>query len=233
MNTEPLPPEVLVVDDDVQIRRLLRLTLEGAGYTVREADTGRGGLAELAGRMPNAVILELALPDLPGLEVLRQLREWSPVPVLILSAFSQESSKIAGLDAGADDYLTKPFGGGELLARLRAMLRRNRPAEETSLHRFGPIEVDLARRRVTRAGQVVKLTVKEYALLQLLVSHRDRVVTHRQILRSLWGAKAEMQTHYLRVFMMRLRQKLEEEPDAPRYLQTETGVGYRLVSETV
>jgi two-component system KDP operon response regulator KdpE len=230
MNAEAVKPEILIVDDEIQIRRLLRLTLESAGYAVREADAGRTGLAALAERQPDAVILDLGLPDVPGVEVLKQFREWSPVPVLILSVFSQESSKIAGLDAGADDYLTKPFGSGELLARLRTMLRRNRPAEEANTVTFGPIEVDLARRRVTKAGQAVKLTVKEYALLQLLVTHRDRVLTHRQILRSLWGSKAEMQTHYLRVFMMRLRQKLEDEPDAPRYLQTETGVGYRLVS---
>jgi two-component system KDP operon response regulator KdpE len=230
MSAEKIQAEVLVVDDEIQIRRLLRLTLEEAGYTVREADTGKSGLAALAHRQPDAIILDLGLPDLPGLEVLKQLRGWTPVPVLILSVFSQESSKIAGLDAGADDYLTKPFGGGELLARLRAMLRRNRPVEEANSVSFGSIEVDLARRRVTRAGQVVKFTAKEYALLQLLVTHRDRVLTHRQILRDLWGEKAVNQTHYLRVFMMRLRQKLEDEPDTPKYFQTETGIGYRLVS---
>ncbi len=228
MTTEQARFEVLVIDDETQIRRLLRLTLEDAGYTVREAETGRCGLLEIAHHQPDAIILDLGLPDLPGVEVVRQLREWNQLPVLILSVFGQEGSKIAGLDAGADDYLTKPFGTGELLARLRALLRRTRTPDSAGLVRFGTIEVELDRRRVTRDGAVVKLTAKEYALLRLLVTHRDKVLTHRQILAELWGPKATEQTHYLRVFMMRLRRKLEDEPDAPRYLHTESGVGYRL-----
>jgi len=165
---------------------------------------------------------------MPGIDVLRRLREWSPVPVLILSVFGQEKNKIAALDAGADDYLTKPFGSGELLARLRVMLRRVKPAEEASPVQFGSIEVNVARRLVTRDRQVVKLTAKEYALLRLLVVHRGKVLTHRQILSELWGANAEGQTHYLRIYMMRLRQKLEDDPDTPQYFHTESGVGYRL-----
>src|SRR5476651_687224 len=217
MSPDTAKPLVLVVDDEIQIRRLLRLTLEEAGYEVREAGTGQAGLAEVAHRQPDAIILDLGLPDLPGVEVLKRLREWSLIPVLILSVFGQEGSKIAGLDAGADDYLTKPFGGGELLARLRALLRRVKPAEAASTVSFGAIEVDLILRRVTKDGQTVKLTTKEYALLRLLVTHRDKVLTHRHILNELWGPKAERQTHYLRVFMMRLRRKLEDEPDAPKY----------------
>jgi two-component system KDP operon response regulator KdpE len=224
-------PQVLIVDDELQIRRLLRLTLEDAGYEVREAATGQQGIGEAVQAQPDVIILDLGLPDLPGVEVLKRLREWSSIPVLILSVFGQEGSKIAGLDAGADDYLTKPFSGGELLARLRALLRRVRPAEPAGPVRFGAVEVDVARRRVTKGGETVKLTAKEYAFLRLLVGHRDRVLTHRQILTDLWGPNAERQTHYLRVFMMRLRRKLEDEPDAPKYLQTESGIGYRLVSE--
>jgi len=221
--------EVLVIDDEVQIRRLLRFTLEEADYAMREAETGQAGLSEVAHRRPDAIVLDLGLPDLPGLEVLRRLREWSPVPVLILSVFDQERSKIAALDAGADDYLTKPFGSGELLARLRVMLRRLRSAEETKSMQFGSIEVDLTRRLVTRDRQPVKLTAREYELLRLLIINRGRVLTHHQILSELWGPKAKGQTHYLRIYMMRLRQKLEQDPDMPRYFQTESGVGYRLV----
>jgi two-component system KDP operon response regulator KdpE len=231
MSPEPAKAEVLVIDDEHQIRRLLRFTLEDAGYTVREAETGHAGLVAAAHAPPDAVILDLGLPDLPGVEVLKRLREWSPLPVLILSVFGQEGSKVAALDAGADDYLTKPFGGAELLARLRALLRRVKPAEPAGAVRFGTVEVDLVHRRVTKDGQPVKLTVKEYALLRLLVAHSDKVLTHRQILNELWGRKMEGQTHYLRVFMMRLRRKLEDEPDAPKHFQTESGIGYRLVCD--
>ena len=231
MNGDTAKPRVLVVDDETQIRRLLSFTLEDAGYEVRQAGTGQAGLAEVVHSHPDAIILDLGLPDMTGIEVLKRLREWSATPVLILSVFGQEGSKIAGLDAGADDYLTKPFAGGELLARLRALLRRAKPAEVASTVEFGSIKVDLERRRVTKAGEVVKLTAKEYAFLRLLVAHRDRVLTHRQILNDLWGPKAERQTHYLRVFMMRLRRKLEDEPDAPKYFQTESGIGYRLVCD--
>lgn len=232
MNADPTKTAVLVIDDEVQIRRLLRLTLEDAGYAVREAETGQAGLQELAREAPDAVILDLGLPDVPGVEVLSRLRLHSAIPVLILSVFGQEGSKIAGLDAGADDYLTKPFGDGELLARLRALLRRIKPAVAANVFGFGDIEVDLERRRVTKHGGVVKLTSMEYALLQLFITHRDKALTHRQILRELWGPKAEGQTHYLRTYMMRLRRKLEDEIDVPRYFQTESGIGYRFVSES-
>ena len=229
MNTEGAKTDILVVDDEVQIRRLLRFTLEEADYSIREAETGQAGLSEVAHHRPDAIILDLGLPDIPGIDVLRRLREWSPVPVLILSVFGQEKSKIAALDAGADDYLTKPFGSGELLARLRVLLRRARSIEETAPIQFGSIEVDLARRLVTKDRQPVKLTAREYGLLRMFVIHRGKVLTHRQILSELWGPNAEGQTHYLRIYMMRLRQKLEVDPDAPQYFQTESGVGYRLL----
>jgi two-component system KDP operon response regulator KdpE len=231
MSPDTFHPEVLVIDDEVQIRRLLRVTLEGAGFRVRETDRGELGLAEAATKRPDAIILDLGLPDLPGIDVLKRLREWSRLPVLILSVLGQEADKIEALDAGADDYLSKPFGGGELLARLRAMLRRVQSPEEESSLSFGDVEIDFARRVVTKAGTVVKLTPKEYGLLRLLVLHRGRVITHRQILRELWGPKAEEQTQYLRVYMTHLRQKLEDDPTQPRFLRTESGIGYRFNEE--
>ncbi len=220
-------PDILVIDDEVQIRRLLRLTLEAAGHRVREAETGELGLNEAAVRRPDAIILDLSLPGLGGLDVLRRLREWSQIPVLILSVRDGEAEKIAALDAGADDYLTKPFGGGELLARMRVLLRRAQPAGEVSVVRFGEIEVDFAKRSVTRAGADLHLTVKEYALLRLLLLHRGKVVTHRQLLREVWGPGHETDTHYLRVHMAHLRKKIEASADRPQFLKTESGIGYR------
>ncbi len=225
-------PDILIVDDEVQLRRLLKLTLDEAGYEVREAESGRTALGEIALRQPDAVILDLGLPDIRGADVLRALRPLCGAPVLILSVFTQEGSKIEALDAGADDYLTKPFAGGELLARLRALLRRARPETAPEIaYRFGPIEIDFSRRQVSRDGRKIKLTVTEYALLQLLVSHRDHVLSHREMLRELWGPSAEGQTHYLRAYMMRLRRKLGDDVDSAGYFQTEPGIGYRFVSE--
>jgi two-component system KDP operon response regulator KdpE len=225
------PASILIIDDEIQIRRLLRISLEAAGYRVYEAEHGQAGLSEARYHQPAAIILDLGLPDLPGLEVLKRLREWSPIPVLILSVRNQEEEKIAALDAGASDYLTKPFSGGELLARLRAIQRRALPDEEEPVCRFGAVEVDLGRRAVASHGREVKLTVKEYAFLRLLVVHRGRVLTHRQILREIWGPSAERQTHYLRVYMTHLRQKLEDNPANPRFLKTESGIGYRLAED--
>ena len=173
----------------------------------------------------------MGLPDLPGAEVLAQLRKWTMTPVLILSVLAHEGAKIAGLDAGADDYLTKPFTSGELLARLRSLRRRVRGVFPAMNVKFGHVEVDLVKRRVFRDGQMVKLTGREYDLLHMLVMNRDKILTHGQILRELWGPDGDGQTHYLRIFMMRLRRKLEEDPDSPKYFQTESGVGYRLVIE--
>jgi two-component system KDP operon response regulator KdpE len=227
--TTPSQQTVLVIDDEVQIRRFLRLTLEADGYRVLEADTGQLGLGEAAAGQPDGIVLDLGLPDLEGTDVVRRLREWSQTPVLVLTVRDSEEQKIAALDAGADDYLTKPFSSRELLARLRAVLRRSQPAHEPAIVAFGDIEVDLASRIVRRAGAEVKLTAKEYALLRLLVQHRGRVVIHRQILRELWGPHAEESTHYLRVQMTHLRKKLETDPHQPRHLKTEAGIGYRLV----
>jgi two-component system KDP operon response regulator KdpE len=221
--------KLLIIDDEAQIRRLLRLTLDGGGYTVFEAETGQLGLQEAVTRQPDGIILDLGLPDMSGVDVLRRLREWSRVPVLILSVRSGEDDKIEALDAGADDYLTKPFGGRELLARVRAVMRRTKPNSESTVVRFGNIEIDLSARMVRRAGEEVHLTVKEYALFRLLVQHRGKVVTHQQILREVWGPGAEENTHYLRVHMTHLRQKIEETPQTPKHLKTDAGVGYRLV----
>jgi len=224
-----LSPAVLVVDDEVQIRRFLRLALETAGYRVSEAETGQLGLTSSAAARPDGIVLDLGLPDMDGTTVLRRLREWSQTPVLVLSVRDGEEDKIGALEAGADDYLTKPFSSRELVARLRAVLRRTQPAPEPAVVTFGEIAVDLAARIVRRSGIEVKLTGKEYALLRLLVQHRGRVVTHRDILREIWGPQAEDCTHYLRVQMTHLRKKLEPEPQQPRHLRTEAGIGYRLV----
>ena len=229
MTSPPFNATLLVIDDEVQIRRLLRVTLEGEGYKVRETDTGRLGLQEVAHQTPDGIILDLGLPDLDGTEVIRRLREWSKVPVLVLSVREGEDDKIAALDAGADDYLTKPFSGRELLARVRAILRRTPMAAEPAVVSIGDLEIDQAARVVRRTGTEVHLTSKEYALFQLLVQHRGKVVTHRHILRELWGPNAEENTHYLRVHMTHLRQKLEADPHSPRHLKTDAGIGYRLV----
>jgi two-component system KDP operon response regulator KdpE len=231
MRTDLTRPKIVVVDDEPQIRRLLRLILEEAGYIVHEAETGQDGQNAILRHKPNAVILDLGLPDSTGVAVLKQLRGWNPVPVLILSVFAEESCKIAALDAGADDYLTKPFGEGELLARLRVLLRRVKSGEVANTVTFGNVSVDLVMRRVLKDGAPVKLTVMEYALLQLFISHRDKVLTHRHILRELWGSKAEGQTHYLRTYMLRVRRKLEDNLDTPRFFQTESGVGYRFCGD--
>lgn len=228
MNPTP-GQKVLIIDDELQIRRLLRLTLSSAGYGVCEAETGQTGLQEAAFNQPDGIILDLGLPDMDGVEVLRRLREWSRAPVLILSVRSGEREKIEALDAGADDYLSKPFSAGELLARMRAIMRRTQPNSDTSLVRFGEIEIDLAARIVRRSGAEVHLTAKEYALFRLLVQHRGRVVTHDHILREVWGPAGENNTHYLRVHMTHLRQKLEGNPQTPRHLLTDAGIGYRLV----
>jgi two-component system KDP operon response regulator KdpE len=218
-------PTALIVDDEIQIRRLLRVALEGAGYTVRDAETGQLGLQEVALRRPDVVLLDLGLPDLDGLEVLRRLREWSEVPVLILSVRADEEDKVAALDAGADDYVTKPFSTVELLARLRAAQRRARPAEETAVFQHDGLVVDLVTRRVTRDSRDIKLTGTEYALLSFFVRHAGRVLTHRQILREVWGPKSEEHRQYLRV--THLRQKIEPDPSSPTLIRTEPGIGYR------
>ena len=222
-----MKPVALVIDDEVQIRRLLRVVLESADYLVHEAETAAQGLTDAATRRPDVVLLDLGLPDSDGVNVLRRLREWSQVPVIVLSVRDDEEGKVAALDAGADDYVTKPFSSAELLARLRAAQRKTRPEEETSRFKSGDLIVDLTARVVTRAGHEVKLTATEYALLRLFVRHAGRVLTHRQILREIWGPKSEEHRQYLRVYVTHLRQKIERDPAAPELVKTEPGIGYR------
>jgi len=226
-------PTAIVIEDEPQIRRFVRAALEGEGWQVFEAATARQGLADAGTRKPDLLVLDLGLPDGDGLDLIRDVRGWSAVPIIVLSARVDEADKIAALDAGADDYLTKPFGTGELLARVRANLRRPRAAgtaaEEAGLFRFGEVEVDAHARIVRRAGSEVHLTPIEYRLLAQLVAQPGRVLTHRQLLREVWGPSHAEQSHYLRIYMGHLRQKLEADPAQPRHLLTETGVGYRLV----
>jgi two-component system, OmpR family, KDP operon response regulator KdpE len=229
--SEPLKPLALVVDDELQIRRLLRVCLEGDGYRVQEATTGQEAILEAAQRKPDVVVLDLGLPDLDGVAVLKRLREWSRVPVIVLSVRDREEDKIAALDHGADDYVTKPFGTGELLARLRVARRHAGPAPEASVFCSGRLEVDLSARLVRLGGKEVKLTATEYSLLRLFIQHAGKVLTHKHILREVWGPNYQEQTHYLRVYMAHLREKLEPEPSRPRLLITEPGVGYRLMEE--
>jgi len=231
MSNAPKGQDILVIDDELQMRRLLRITLETAGYSVREAPNASLGLSEATLKRPDAIILDIGLPDMTGIELLRRLREWNQIPVLILSVLGAETDKVNALDAGADDYLTKPFGGAELLARLRVLLRRTQSAEEPRVIQFGEVQIDLGSRLVSKARSEVKLTVKEYALLRMLVLHRGKVVTHTQILRDLWGPQAVEQTHYLRVYITRLRQKLEDDPSVPKFIRTEAGIGYRLLAD--
>jgi two-component system KDP operon response regulator KdpE len=229
MNPEPPQQIVLVIDDEIQIRRLLKINLEAAGYRVYEAATGEAGVAEAAQRRPDIVVLDLGLPDMDGVTVLKRIREWSSVPVVVLSVRDRDDDKIAALDNGADDYLTKPFSTGELLARLRVAQRHARPSAEEAVFRADRLEVDLTSRTVKVEGKQIKLTATEYALLQLFVRHAGKVLTHRQILKEVWGPNYVEQTHYLRVYMTHLREKLERNPSAPELLVTESGVGYRLM----
>ncbi len=219
--------QILVVDDEPQILRALETTLRGAGYDVETAATGEDALTRAAVRPPEGVILDLVLPGKSGVEVCRELREWTDAPVLVLSVVGEESEKVAALDAGADDYVTKPFGMDELLARLRAALRRAGPGEPVL--RIGELEIDLEKRAVRRGGELVQLTPHEFALLRLLAVNEGKLLTHRAILREVWGAAYQSESHYLHVYVSQLRQKIERDPARPRYLLTETGAGYRLV----
>ncbi|MBE7466226.1 MAG: response regulator [Planctomycetes bacterium] len=225
--TQPL---LLVVEDDPKLRRYLQISLGQEGYRLAEAATGEEGIAQVAAHNPDLVVLDLGLPDLDGGEVIRRIREWSETPIIILSARDQERDKVAALDAGADDYLTKPFGNAELLARIRVALRHvsKDQGQAESVFKTGDLEVDLAARVVKLAGKEIHLTPIEYKLLTTLITHADKVVTHGQLLRKVWGPNAELENHYLRVYMNQLRKKLEPEPAMPRFLLTEPGVGYRL-----
>ena len=224
------PVVVLIVDDDRPIRRFLRAGLESEGHTLLEAATGQEAITQAATRAPDLILLDLGLPDLDGLEVLKRIREWSAMPIIVLTARGQEGDKIRALDSGADDYVTKPFAMGELRARIRAALRhRARTAGgESEAVESGDLVVDLARRRVTVGGEEVRLTPIEYRLLVMLARHAGRVLTHETLLREVWGPGYTTQTHYLRVYMAQLRHKLERDPTRPRLLLTEPGIGYRL-----
>ena len=226
-------PIALIVEDEPQIRRFVRASLEAEQWQVFEAETMARGLIEAGTRRPHLVILDLGLPDGDGVQFLADLRHWSKVHVIVLSARTHENDKIAALDAGADDYITKPFGAGELLARVRVALRRHAglagPAEP--VFRFGAVAVDLAARRVSRRGEAVHLTPIEYRLLGVLIANAGRVLTHRHLLHEVWGPGRSDSAHYLRIYMGHLRQKLEDEPARPRHLLTETGVGYRLMAD--
>ena len=226
-------PTVVVIEDEPHIRRFVRTSLEAEGWLVHEAYTAQKGLTEAGTRKPDLLVLDLGLPDGNGLDVIRDVRGWSAVPIIVLSARSDEADKIAALDAGADDYLTKPFGVGELLARVRANLRRPRATSQEDadpVFRFGEVEVDRTARLVRRAGAEVHLTPIEYRLLSVLMANAGRVLTHRQLLREVWGPSHAEQSHYLRIYMGHLRHKLEADPTQPRHLLTETAVGYRLLA---
>lgn len=230
----PPPAVVLLIEDDVPMRRFLRTALRAHAWRVIEAATAREGLAQAAGRNPDLILLDLGLPDGDGLEVAPRLRRSTRAPIIVISARGRERDKVAALDLGADDYLTKPFGVPELLARMRVALRHaSRPADapEAPVFEAGQVRVDLVRRRVFRAGDEVHLTPTEYKLLATMIRHAGRVATHRQLLEEVWGANYVGQTHYLRVYMAQLRHKLEPDPARPRLLATEPGVGYRLREE--
>ena len=232
-----IAPVAVLIEDEPQIRRFVRSALEAEGWQVHEADTLQRGLTETGTRKPDLLVLDLGLPDGDGLQLIRDVRGWSAVPIIVLSARADEADKVAALDAGADDYLTKPFGVGELLARVRANLRRPRaaaadggaPEAADPLVRFGDVEVDRVARLVRRAGAEVHLTPIEYRLLTVLLANAGRVLTHRQLLREVWGPAHAHQNHYLRIYMGHLRQKLEDDPAQPRHFVTETAVGYRLL----
>lgn len=223
-------PTILIIDDEAQIRRFLQISLEASGYKIQESSTGADGLVQAAMSQPDLIILDLGLPDLDGRDVLQRLREWTKVPIIVLSVRNSESTKIAALDAGADDYLTKPFGTGELLARIRVALRHaSAHTQESTEFISGALAVDLLARTVKLHGEIVKLTSTEYALLKIFVQHAGRVLLHGQLLREIWGPGFVNETQYLRVYIAQLRRKLEDDPANPQLFLTEPGIGYRLV----
>ncbi len=225
---------VVLIEDEPQIRRFLRATLASQGYRLFEATTGADGLVEVGSRLPDVVVVDLGLPDMDGLEVIRRLREWTDVPIIVLSARGQEGDKVAALDAGADDYVSKPFSASELMARIRVALRHTAGASHEggeATFKVGDLQVNFVRRQVVLAAREIRLTPIEFKLLTTLARHAGKVVTHQQLLREVWGPAHTDQSHYVRVYMAHLRHKLEAEPARPRYLLTEPGVGYRLAAE--
>lgn len=232
MPVSPCTTTIVVIEDDKQIQRFLRTALEAEGMSVFEAATGRQGLTEAGTRKPDLLIVDLGLPDMDGSEVIRSVRAWSTLPIIVLSARTQENEKVLALDAGADDYLTKPFGMDELMARIRAHLRRQNRVQggvEQQFH-FGDMCIDFARRSVTKGGLPIHLTPIEYRLLGVLARNVGKVMTHRHLLREVWGPSHAESSHYLRIYMGHLRQKLEDDPAQPKHLITETGIGYRLIA---
>ena len=224
-------PVVIVVEDEPKIRRFIKMSLEAEGCQVYEADSVKRGLIEAGTRQPDMAVLDLGLPDGDGVDFIRDLRTWSDIPIIVLSARTTETDKVGALDAGADDYLTKPFGAAELLARVRAQLRRrSRAGTRGTVLEFGKTRVDLGKRIVERSGETVHLTPIEYRLLTYLVTHPDSVLTHRQLLQNVWGPSHAEDSHYVRVYMGALRKKIEDDPSRPKHLITEVGVGYRFVA---
>ncbi len=226
----PEGARILVIDDEKQILRMLKVALEGNGYRVAEAASGHDGLNQAAVFHPDMIVLDLGLPDMDGIEVIKRLREWTQTPVVVLSVREHEDDKIDALDAGADDYVTKPFSMGELLARLRVAMRHAAKTDEEPVLTLGELTVDLPRRNVTLRGEEIKLTPTEYEILKYLALQAGRVVTHKQLLRAIWGPNYQEQTHYLRIYVGQLRHKIEADPSQPAYIITEPGVGYRLVT---
>ena len=224
-------PVILVIDDESQIRRLLRLSLEAHGYQIKEATTAQEGLQMVAVARPDCIILDLGLPDMEGLDALKKLREWSQTPVIVLSVRNSEQDKIDLLDAGANDYITKPFSMGELLARMRAALRHSIPDVSEGIFKTAGVSIDFARRLVTKNEIELKLTPTEYSLLRFLAQHAGKVLTHNQIIHELWGPQSQPDMSYLRVYVLQLRRKIEDDPSNPRLIITEPGVGYRLLSD--
>jgi len=225
-------PRILLIEDEAEIRRFMRTSLVASSYTVQEAETGSQGLLHCRSQPPDVVLLDLGLPDISGFEVIQQLRSWSSVPIIIVSARGQESDKVAALDAGADDYLTKPFGVNELLARVRVMLRRKARPDDSSDSVFsaGHLNVDLNRRQVFVKGEEVHLTPTEYRILAVLIAEAGKVLTHRQLLHEVWGPDCTHEVHYLRVYMNQLRRKIGDTSTPPQLVQTEPGIGYRFCS---
>lgn len=222
-------PRILIIDDETQIRRFLRVALTSHGYVVNDVGTGKEGLDAVAVFSPDLVVLDLGLPDMDGLEVVHQLREWSKVPVIILSVKEQENDKITALDSGADDYVTKPFGMGELLARIRAAMRHIGGEEQQPILLFKDLAIDLVHRRITIEDNEIKLTLTEYEIVKNLAINAGKVMTHRSLLRAVWGPSYESEVQYLRVYIGQIRRKLERDPSRPRHIITEPGVGYRLL----
>lgn len=220
---------ILIIEDELQIRKLLKVSLNAHGYDLEEAANGKDGVTRAATFKPDLLIIDLGLPDIDGKEVVKQIREWSETPIIILTARDQEQEKIEALDSGADDYMTKPFGVGELLARMRVCLRRAATIEQQPVLVCGGLVVDLQQRRVTVEGDEVKLTPTEYEIIKMMMQHAGKVITHKQLLKAVWGNAYQQDTHYIRVYIGQLRRKIEQNPTQPRYIITESGVGYRLM----